>query len=336
MNLILIIMNHCCMDKAHRMSHFSCQHVRLFFCCFLSAILPFTSVFAQAEVKADKPYTQKVSIQKVASGHLHAEMYIQQKFLCKMMIESGIPFLILDSTFVFNNLEELGFELTPQKGSMNLNGNKVFFYYVTHTDVCIDSQVYKGKTLIGNLAHKHIDAMCPVQHLVNEEDSCSRLVELNIRKNYMAFLTRKELKEKCAKYDEFVLNTDGYMDMYALQTSFDLYEGNRTYSFSGNYLIDLGNASFLIFMEQGRACKELVNTPGLELKQACNKSGKPIPMRGFIAKKCKLAGRLFMNETIATTGLLTRMDYDGSLGLKFFEHYTVILDFENRKLYLKR
>ena len=68
---------------------------------------------------------------KMNSGHLSAHVRLQNVIDAKAMLESGIPFPILDSMFVVQNQKKLNVQLVPSEISMDLNGRKMRCYYQT-------------------------------------------------------------------------------------------------------------------------------------------------------------------------------------------------------------
>ena len=71
------------------------------------------------------------SLIKMNSGHLSAHVRLQNVIDAKAMLESGIPFPILDSMFVVQNQKKLNVQLVPSEISMDLNGRKMRCYYQT-------------------------------------------------------------------------------------------------------------------------------------------------------------------------------------------------------------
>ena len=92
--------------------------------CIFTLCLIMVSGFLSAQ-----SVDRKITLQKGKSRHLHANLILQNKLPVRGMIESGVPILVMDSTFVFNHLDDLNISLVESKATLNLAGNK---YKCTH------------------------------------------------------------------------------------------------------------------------------------------------------------------------------------------------------------
>lgn len=282
--------------------------------------------------------SQKVNIRMGQSKHLYADFILQKKFPVKAMIESGIPFLVLDSTFVFNHMKELGISLVESNNVLNLAGNRFVCRYITNDTIYLNNLYYKGKVLITDLTSKGVEVMYPIHTFRNPDDANSQIIELDISSKYITPLTREELKMKKSKYKKFPMRNDGYGEMYAIDSKLEVLSSvsKRYYSLQGDFLLDLGNASFLFLLDQHPKYQEFISNSDFKLQQGRNNQGKLIPVKAFWTSKCYIADKSFSNVTIAITQMLPKFTTVGILGLKFFENFNVIFDFEEKTLYLRK
>lgn len=139
---------------------------------------------------------RKIPLKKGKSRHLHANLILQNKLPVRGMIESGVPILVMDSTFVFNHLDDLNISLVESKATLNLAGNKYKCTHITNDTIFVNGLFYKGKTVIANIASKKIDIMYPIHLFGDLNDANSKIMELNISSKYMMPLTRQELELK--------------------------------------------------------------------------------------------------------------------------------------------
>ncbi len=178
--------------------------------------------------------------------------------------------------------------------------------------------------------------MYPIHLFGDLNDANSKIMELNISSKYMMPLTRQELELKKSKYKKYPMRNDGYGNMYAIDSELKVASNSKYYySLEGDFLLDLGNASFLFLLEQHPAYKEFIDNSNIELRQGNDSKGRKMPVKAFLAKKCYMADVPFYDVTIAITPQLPKFTTVGVLGLKFFEEFNVIFDFGEKILYLK-
>lgn len=298
-------------------------------------ILPFLLLVAsgmQLQAQSDP-----ITIRKDKGNHLHAWMVLQQKQMVRVMLESGIPFPILDSTFVFNKLEKLGFKLVPSSISMNLNGNKLRCFYEINDTVYLNNHYYKGKTLVANLSPVGIEMMYPIQTFVNGTDSESCILEMDIEKESIRFLTRKELQAKKAEYHLFKMEKIEPGNLYVISSSLSVQDTTgQTSSLEGRFLLDLGNSMFLFLLEKNPKTREFLKTSVVKPQRGYSPDGKPSPMQVMVIPEGQFDKEInFSNVLVGVTPFL-RMNCEGILGVKFFEQFPVIFDFGDQRFYLKK
>ncbi len=285
--------------------------------CIFTLCLIMVSGFLSAQ-----SVDRKIIVKMGKSRHLYANLILQNKLPVRGMIESGIPVLVLDSTFVFTHLDDLNISLVELKATLNLAGNKYKCTHITNDTIFVNGLFYKGKTVIANMASKKIDIMYPIHLFGDLNDANSKIMELNISSKYMMPLTRQELELKKSKYKKYPMRNDGYGNMYAIDSELKVASNSKYYySLEGDFLLDLGNASFLFLLEQHPAYKEFIDNSNIELRQGNDNQGRKMPVKAFLAKKkCYMADMPFYDVTIGITPQLPKFTTVGVLGLKFLKN----------------
>lgn len=275
---------------------------------------------------------------KMNSGHLSVDVRLQNVIDAKAMLESGIPFPILDSMFVVQNQKKLNVQLVPSEISMNLNGRKMRCYYQTTDTISVNSQIHTGITLIGNLASRGIDMMYPIQSFINPADSGSCIVELDIQNLFMRHITNKELAGIKNKYRELDIKKDELGNMYSLDTELSVRDTmGRNTILNATFIPDLGNVMFLALFESHPDVKSFIHNTNIQLQKGYNSKGQPLPVKVMSVYECTFGKEeKFSNVTFITTPFYTQLKSDGFLGLDFLRRFNVILDFQHNKFYLKR
>lgn len=255
-----------------------------------------------------------------------------------ILVESGIPALLADSAYVFNSgiLSEM--TLTPTGGKQKLNlGGRV--YKITHkangTVRIGNSTSYIGEVFVlSNYDYGKYELAVPVMYLHNDLDKGSRIVNLDLGNQKMQMLSRKSLRTKKASYSTSTLNTDTYMDMFAVETSATIDDGIKTRTLSGNFLIDFGNPELLFLIYQTEEVQRfLADNADMELHEAVAPNGQV--MQYIITEQCQLGGITFPDAVVAITPNLPLNTTPGNIGLKFFEKTDAVFDFDRSVVYMK-
>ncbi len=274
---------------------------------------------------------------KKENGHYYFETQINDKIPAKMMLESGIFVMVMDSIYAFENKEafNLVYVRTQRNEKMNLGGK---VYDITHKakgKVQLGNNMeYSGEIFILSEYNTYSGIAIPIQDICNTEDG-SRIIKLNMEKLELQSISRKQFKSETGDYKATTINNDSYMGMPAIKTHLDFEKDGKSYSLHGNYLLDLGNASFVFLMKQSQAVQDFLHdNPDMELKKAYNKKGVLVA-EAIVTEKACLCNRDFEKQVIAITSALPKFTVEGSVGLKFFEGAVSVFDFDKQKFYTK-
>lgn len=261
---------------------------------------------------------------------------LNNKAEATILLESGIPAMLVDSAFFFNSGVFSDLELHPMGGKekMNLGGRVLVIAYKAKGSVRITDQIsYKGEVFVLSGYTQNYQAAVPVQYLYNEADKGSRIACLNLSENSMQMISRTSLRKLTKECSKVKMNTDTYMGMPAVETTLVIEDENGQKQLKGNYNIDLGNPELMFLLQQNKDVQLFfADNPDIQLRQARNPRGE-IVAQFMIAEKCQLCGAHFTNAVIAVTTNLPRFTTTGLIGLKFFLSTDVIFDFDNNLLY---
>ncbi len=256
-----------------------------------------------------------------------------------ILVESGIPALIADSAYVFNSGILSDMTLTPTSGKEKINlGGRI--YKITHkangTVSIGNSTSYNGDVFVlSNYDYGNYEMAVPVMYLHNDLDKGSRIVNLDLGNQRMQMLSRKALITKKANYSKSTMNTDTYMNMFAVETSATLNDGIKPRTLSSNFLIDFGNPELLFLIEQTKEVQQfLADNADMELHEAVAPNGQVVGQY-IITKQCQLCEITFTDAVVVITKNLPLITTPGNIGLKFFEQTDAVFDFDKSVVYLK-
>lgn len=256
-----------------------------------------------------------------------------------ILVESGIPALLADSAYVFNNGIFSDLTLTPTGGKEKINlGGRVFnITHKTNGKVRIGNNTsFNGDVFVlSNYDCGNYEMAVPVMYLHNDLDRGSRIVKLDLGNLRMQMLSRKALITKKASYSKSTMNTDTYLDMFAVETSATLDDGIKPRTLSGNFLIDFGNPELLFLIEQTKEVQQfLADNADIELHEAAAPNGQVVGQY-IITEQCQIGDATFPDAVVVITKNLPLITTPGNIGLKFFEKTDAIFDFDKSVVYMK-
>lgn len=273
---------------------------------------------------------------KKTGSHYVFETKINNKAKATCLMESGIHALLIDSLYAFSNSKDinLNFVKNVRTQRMNLGGRK---YYITHTakgKVRLgNNTTYEGEIFVLSNFRTFYDIAVPIQNISNSNDG-SRIIRLDMKNYSLQVVDRKQFNSKTNDWQTADINYDTYMKMPGVRTELVIRKGGKEYSLPGNFVLDLGNASFLYLMRQSRTVQDfLKNNTDIEIQKAYNTKGIQVG-EAIVAEHTVLCNRNFNGQIIAITSVLPKFTTEGSIGLKFFDGSVTVFDFDNSKLYI--
>ena len=209
-----------------------------------------------------------------------------------ILIESGIPALLVDSAYVFSSgiLSDMELAVASKAEKLNLAGR---VYKITHkangTVRIGNNSSYIGEVFVmSNYDYGPYEVAVPVMYLHNDLDDGSRIVSLDLGNQSLQMLSRASLNASKADYLKSNMNTDTYMGMFAIETSMTLDDGIKPRMLSGNFLIDFGNPELLFLIHQTEGVQTfLADNADMELREATTPSGE-VMGQFILTKQCQL------------------------------------------------
>ena len=255
-----------------------------------------------------------------------------------ILVESGIPALLVDSAFVFSSGILSDMELTViDKEKLSLAGR---VYKITHkangTVRIGNNTSYVGDVFVlSNYDYGPYEVAVPVMYLHNDLDDGSRIVSLDLGNHSLQMLGKTSLNAINADYSKSNMNTDTYEGMFAIETSMMLDDGIKPRTLSGNFMIDFGNPELIFLLHQTEEVQSfLSDNADMELREATTPSGEVVG-QFILTKQCQLCGIAFPDAVIVITKNLPLFTTPCNIGLKFFERVHAIFDFDQYVVYMK-
>ena len=255
-----------------------------------------------------------------------------------ILVESGIPALLVDSAYVFSSGILSNMELTvTDKEKLNLAGRVYKITNKANGTVRIGNNTsYKGEVFVlANYDYGPYEVAVPVMYLHNDLDDESRIVNLDLGNQSLQMLSRASLNATKDTYSEGRMNTDTYLGLPAIEASVTLDDGIKPRTLSGNFMIDFGNPELLFLLHQTEEVQKfLADNADMELRDATAPNGEVVG-QFILTKQCQLFGITFPNAVVVITRNLPLFTAAGNIGLKFFEKTDAVFDFDQSVVYMK-
>lgn len=284
---------------------------------------------------AQTTLSTSLHLQRTRSGHYAFNTLVGGKVLASVMIESGIHAALIDSAFLFANLDELDIKVSSNdmNKEMNLGGNVYRISHLAQGKLEFGNAIYDGRLLVLANYRDETEITIPIHRLQHAHDWNSRIVMLDLEGGRMQMLTRKELREWSSTRHK--INRRSYKRMPAIKAHIAFNINGETSVVGGNFNIDLGNPMLLYLRSQSHTVQHMLDENSrLTLSVGRNQRGQ-IVAQTFIPKQCAILGKCFDSPIICITDRLHRFTTDGLIGLPFLMGRTVAFDFENNFLHIK-
>ena len=295
-------------------------------------------VFTISTVLFAQPYSDREESFTLTryAGHYMFTADINDVTPATIMLESGIPALLVDSAFAFSSGCFRNMQLEPSDRSINLGSDRFRISHTTDGTVRIGRNTsYRGKIWILSGYADHREISIPLQYIHNEADNSS-IVFVDLADGRLDMYCREHMNSQDIKdWKAFRINTRTYMDMPAVKTTLTVREGGRDRKLKGNYVIDFGNAEMMaLFDHNKKVHKYLKSNSDMELHDAKTPGGQVIGQL-ILSDECTLLGRTIPDAVVLITKTGSKFTSQGLLGLKFFQTTPVILDFDHGRIYVK-
>lgn len=259
----------------------------------------------------------RFALERRDDGHYYFEAPIGGKKTW-IMLESGIPALLVGSTFYQEQLKNSDLEFEESKARMHLMNQNHNILYQANGRVPVGAVVYDGPIFV---LDEFSGISLPIQFLRPANDG-KHVVTVNIPESY--FSVGGPLQRQGTK---FKLNYEINTHRPFINASFTI-NGAK---FDGKLLVDLGNPMFLFLFSQHRSVHNAIVRRQVQLKYAYNAQGQRVSA-GFEAPSLTFYGKEYKNLIIGVTSQYKNASEMGFLGIPFFDA-PVVFDFTDGWMY---
>ena len=246
----------------------------------------------------------------------------------KLMLESGVPGLMMSDAFYEAHKDSLKMELTPCQERIRYLGGMHNIKYTSHARLRIGAAIFEGTVKIVDGDHK---LLLPINMLHHASDNSS-IVRMDLSNNEISVCSRTRLQELIEGATALDLTFNKWA-MPVVNTILSMNIDGRRVNLPGNFIVDMGNASLLFLNKSQTSVEKTLKDGQVNLKKAYDKNGKVVA-EGIYADRLTICGRTYKAASVGVSQFKS-LEECGFLGLKFFTLPTVF-DFDNSKMYLCR
>lgn len=288
-------------------------------CLLLAAVFP-------ARAQRSLPLTRD-------NGHLYAEALLQDSLPARIMLESGIPFPLIDSALVWSNPglfqpEKLD---KPLRFRMAVGMNYVARYKLP-PGLSVGGSRSLCDTYIVDMSRHRGDLLYPLNRFTSDSAAMPGIFGLDIARGSLELLTEEDLPGEGSGWMVCGMTRDEQSGMYCLQGSLAFVnDRGRRAAEPAELVVDLGNAMLLALFTYKTEVKKFVSRSRVPELEGRTAAGRSLPVVRP-AEVVFLDAYTFRNEPVLLLGNQMRLPGHGFLGIRFFERFRVIFDFRHSRL----
>ena len=245
-----------------------------------------------------------------------------------MMLESGVPGLMMSEAFYEANKDSLKMELTPCEERIRYLHGMHNIKYTGHARLRIGGAIFDGPVKVADGDHQ---LLLPINMLRHASDNSS-IVRMDLTNNEISVCSRARLQELIDGATALDLTFNKW-SMPVVNTVLSMNVDGRRVNLPGSFIVDMGNGSLLFLNKSQASVVKALADGKVNLKQAYDKNGKVVA-EGVFAELLIICGRSYHSVSVGVSQFKS-LEECGFLGLKFFTMPTVF-DFDHRKMYLCR
>lgn len=283
------------------------RKIRLFFLAIITLnILCTTTLLAQERFDLSR-----------RGGHYYFTATLGDKPV-EIMVESGIPALLVGESIYDSCLKSHDLAFQPSKQKIRLLNNLYNIIYRTEGEIMIGGALYDGPIFI---LEEYDGVSIPIQS-IKDSATKRKVMTVDLKEGYLLVgQTDENLNGR-----KFKLSFDEELGFPIVAASVKLTTPQGRSKLKGNLIVDFGNPMLLFLLKQHESITKVIEKGKIELKNAYNKQGELVA-QGIYANSISLFGQEYNDKSIGVTDKMPAIKQLGFLGVQFFTS-PVVFDFD--------
>ena len=268
-------------------------------------------------------------------GHLYTEALLQDSLPVRIMLESGIPFPLIDSALVWSNPglfqpEKLD---KPVRFRMAVGMNYVARYKLA-PGLSVGGSRSLCDTYIVDMSRHRGGLLYPLNRFTTDSVAMPGIFGLDIARGCLELLTEEDLPGEGSGWMACGMTRDEQSGMYCLQGSLTFVsDRGRRVAEPAELVVDLGNAMLLALFTYKPEVKKFVSRSRVPELEGRTADGRRLPVIQP-AEVIFMDAYAFHDQPVLLLENRMRLPGYGFLGLRFFERFRVIFDFRRSRLWI--
>jgi hypothetical protein len=290
------------------------RNIRLFFLAIITLnILCTTTLLAQERFDLSR-----------RGGHYYFTATLGDKPV-EIMVESGIPALLVGENIYESCLKSHDLAFQPSKQKIRLLNNLYNIIYRTEGVIMIGGALYDGPIFI---LEDFNGVSIPIQHM-KDPATKRKVMTVDLKEGYLLVgQTDENLNGR-----RFKLSFDNELGFPIVAASVKLTTPQGRSKLKGNLIVDFGNPMLLFLLKQHENITKVIEKGKIELKNAYNKQGELVA-QGIYANSISLFGQEYNDKSIGVTDKMPAIKQLGFLGVQFFTS-PVVFDFDKGEMIMR-
>jgi len=234
-----------------------------------------------------------------------------------IMVESGIPALLVGRSFYENSLKNVGLTFEPSEKEIRLLNNVYKISFRAEGKVRVGNLIFDGPIFV---LEDFVGISMPIQYL-KMSDGQNAFITLNFQEKTMSVSDKKPKIEG----EMFKLHLDKEMGFPVVSSSVEINSEYGTWNLKGDFIVDFGNPELLFLMEQNKNVAKILQDEKIEIIEIINSEYEVIGQT-IKAENVTICNRKFASQWVRFTDRMPAIKQLGFIGIPFFEK-TVVFDF---------
>lgn len=277
---------------------------------------------------------QRIPLRSIR-GHLYGDLMLQDSVPVCAMLESGIPFPLIDSALVWEHPGLFRPEKLDEPVRVRMAaGFSLVCRYKLPRGLAAGGARSLGDTYVSDLTGRDAQFIWPLQTFTTDSLDRPGMFGLDLLHKSLHLLGGEHLPGEGDGWRVFGLRRDERTGMYRVdaKVAFTDDDGD-THAERLELIVDLGNATLLALFTSKAPVREFVGRSGIPVERVKSHRGADFDVL-LPELTTFMDAYSFRRKLVVLLGRPTRLAGAGFLGVPFFERFRVVFDFRDSRLWL--
>lgn len=235
-----------------------------------------------------------------------------------IMLESGIPALLVERGFYEKSLKNSGLDFKASESQIRLFNNVYKIPFRAEGKIAVGNLVFDGPVFV---LDDFSGISMPIQYL-KMADGKKAFISLDFQDKIMTVNAQKPDVEG----EKFKLRIDKKMGFPIVRSVLKMKTEDGTVNLKGDFIVDFGNPELLFLMAQRKDVDKAMKSGKLTLIDFLDPETFEVIGNVIKTESTVVCGRKFEGKWVAVTDKMLSIEQLGLLGVPFFEK-AVVFDF---------